>query len=98
VSVATTVVREFNPDDMSWDEFAACFGHPEPDIWHADGTSNKPWDVEARTEAKLICVDMCKARGECLAYALRTNQPTGIWGGLSPRDRTLLRNRLARRA
>jgi hypothetical protein len=32
-------------------------------------------------------------RGECLAFALATRQLHGIWGGTSPEERTVLRNK-----
>lgn len=91
-------VRPLDPDDFTFHDRGACKGHPDPDIWHADGTSNKQWDVDARTEAKRICTKVCPVRGECLDYAMRTWQRTGIWGGLGPRERTGLRNKIARRA
>jgi WhiB family redox-sensing transcriptional regulator len=91
-------IRPLNVDDYSFHDDGACRHHGDPDIWHADCTSNKPWDVAARIEAKRICKDECPVRGQCLEYAMRTRQPTGIWGGLGPRDRTVLRNKIARRA
>lgn len=36
--------------------------------------------------AKMICLD-CPVRAQCLAYALERNEPFGIWGGLSERER-----------
>ena len=35
----------------------------------------------------------CEVRGECLAFALATRQLHGIWGGTSPEERTVLRNK-----
>lgn len=40
-------------------------------------------------EAKAIC-HRCAVRWECLNYALQTRQRHGIWGGLTPDERTLL--------
>jgi transcription factor WhiB len=37
-------------------------------------------------EAKAICAG-CQVRGECLAFALRTYQIHGVWGGLSEPER-----------
>jgi WhiB family transcriptional regulator, redox-sensing transcriptional regulator len=37
-------------------------------------------------EAKAICAG-CQVRGECLAFALRTYQIHGVWGGLSEQER-----------
>jgi WhiB family redox-sensing transcriptional regulator len=36
--------------------------------------------------AKAIC-DQCPVRTECLAFALRTGQTDGIWGGLTEQER-----------
>jgi WhiB family redox-sensing transcriptional regulator len=43
-------------------------------------------------EAKTVCA-RCEVRGECLAFALATRQLHGIWGGTSPEERTVLRNK-----
>ncbi len=43
-------------------------------------------------EAKRIC-QLCEVRGECLDYALSTQERFGIWGGLSERERRKLRRR-----
>lgn len=37
-------------------------------------------------EAKKVC-SMCPVRPECLEAALRNEEPHGIWGGTSPRER-----------
>jgi WhiB family redox-sensing transcriptional regulator len=51
-------------------------------------------DPEAATTAKSICRE-CPVRQECLAYAMSTGQPYGIWGGLTTLERRgLLRRRL----
>lgn len=44
--------------------------------------------------AKAVCAT-CPVREECLAYALRTVQRHGIWGGTSERERRQMR-RLAK--
>jgi WhiB family redox-sensing transcriptional regulator len=38
------------------------------------------------TYAKSICAQ-CPVRLDCLAYALRTRQAYGVWGGLTERER-----------
>lgn len=40
--------------------------------------------------AKRVC-GSCDVTAQCLAYALRTGQADGIWGGLSARQRAKLR-------
>lgn len=96
-TLIATTIPVYKPSDWDWRELASCLGHPDPDIWHADETSGDLWHAEAKTEAKKICKELCLVREDCLAYALRTRQTTGIWGGLGPRERTNLRKRLARR-
>lgn len=39
----------------------------------------------------------CPVRAECLAYALETAEPHGIWGGTTPAERRRLATRPARR-
>ena len=41
-------------------------------------------------EAKRICVG-CEVKGECLEYALGSDERFGIWGGLSERERRRLK-------
>jgi len=38
------------------------------------------------TEAKAVCA-RCPVQAECLAWAIRTNEPWGIWGGQTPDER-----------
>ncbi|HVM40142.1 MAG TPA: WhiB family transcriptional regulator [Acidimicrobiia bacterium] len=48
-------------------------------------------------EAKAICRG-CPARFECLRGALERRERFGIWGGVSERERRVLRRRVARGA
>ena len=41
-------------------------------------------------EAKRVCTG-CAVRAECLEFALTNDERFGIWGGLSERERRLLR-------
>jgi WhiB family redox-sensing transcriptional regulator len=41
-------------------------------------------------EAKAVCA-ACPVRRECLAFALRTEQVHGIWGGTTPDERAIAR-------
>jgi WhiB family redox-sensing transcriptional regulator len=45
----------------------------DPDLWFAES----PADIE---RAKAVCAT-CPVRRECLAGALRRNEPCGVWGG-----------------
>jgi WhiB family redox-sensing transcriptional regulator len=42
--------------------------------------------------AKAICVQ-CPIKQECLEYALVADEPYGIWGGLTPTERNILKRR-----
>lgn len=46
-------------------------------------------------EAKAVCRD-CPARFDCLRGALARRERFGIWGGVSERERRILRRRVAR--
>ncbi|MEV7611747.1 WhiB family transcriptional regulator [Streptomyces sp. NPDC089799] len=68
----------------AWYELALCaetgsdFFFPEP------GTSLR--------DAKRLC-GACEGRAGCLEYALANDERFGVWGGLSERERSLLRPR-----
>jgi WhiB family transcriptional regulator, redox-sensing transcriptional regulator len=79
-------------------ELADVLAGPEP--WMVRALCNQadpdlffPEKGGSTREAKRICAG-CEVRAECLAYALRRNEPSGIWGGLSERERRQLRRRL----
>jgi WhiB family transcriptional regulator, redox-sensing transcriptional regulator len=44
--------------------------------------------------AKAVC-QSCDAKEPCLAFALATNQESGVWGGTSEEERRRLRRSLA---
>lgn len=46
--------------------------------------------VDQIAAAKDICHG-CLVRGECLEFALATNQESGVWGGTSEEERRILR-------
>lgn len=80
---ATTLHWSPRPD---WHEQAACRDHPEPDLWHCDRTGEPGRRINLR--AKAVCRG-CPVQAACLDAGL--HQPHGIWGGLDPRERRLLR-------
>jgi WhiB family redox-sensing transcriptional regulator len=57
-----------------------------PDTWWP--TSEAANGPEA-IKAKRYC-EICPARTDCLAYALKTGQEWGVWGGLTGRERRAL--------
>lgn len=58
-----------------WTQQAAC-ATSAPDAWFPESK-----DESTAREAKRICRDSCPVRAECLEFALRTKQSSGIWGG-----------------
>ncbi len=70
--------------ESDWRQRASCRDHPDPDLFFPIGNTGPAADqIEA---AKQICTP-CAVRHHCLDWALRTNQDTGVWGGLSEDER-----------
>lgn len=69
---------------MDWRHHAACRG-TDPELFFPD-PSSAPDVVE---EAREVC-RRCSVIDACLAYALRTRQNSGVWGGQSERERRSL--------
>lgn len=70
----------------SWREAAACFDHQEVGFFPARD------DAAGISRAKAVCAT-CLVRDDCLLFAIETNQPDGIWGGMTVRERARLRRR-----
>jgi hypothetical protein len=74
-------LRPLQPEP--WRKFAACLGH-DPEDWFPE-----PGDDPRRTaDAQRVCRTECPVQTECLLYALARNERHGIWGGMTPRQRT----------
>ena len=68
-----------------WAGRAACASRSvDPEWWHA------PAGDELQDTARGVC-GSCPVRRSCLAYALATGEPDGIWGGLDEDERVWLR-------
>lgn len=79
----------FDWDDDNWRQQACC-QTTDPDLFFPVGTAGPAIDqIEA---AKAVCC-ACPVRLECLTFALRTNQESGVWGGTSEEERRKLRKR-----
>lgn len=50
---------------------------------------------KAQDEAKALCWE-CPARVECLRIAMQRNEPDGVWGGLTAKERKQLRKRMSK--
>jgi WhiB family transcriptional regulator, redox-sensing transcriptional regulator len=74
------------PDD-GWKNRANCLT-TDPDLFFPESETDKYREQIRR--AKLICA-MCDVAQRCLEYALITQQGTGIWGGLTTKERQKLK-------
>jgi len=80
--------------DEAWARRAACRG-PEASLFYPPAAAEPRVEREARERrAKAICA-VCPVREPCLAVALDTREPHGIWGGLNETERQALLERRA---
>ncbi|MGI9032453.1 MAG: WhiB family transcriptional regulator [Acidimicrobiales bacterium] len=82
-----TFNRSFDWDESRWRDRAACRGR-DPDVFFPVGSTGAA--VEETQVAKQLC-GPCLVREECLQFALKTNQESGIWGGTTEDERRRLR-------
>lgn len=67
-----------DPTSTKWQERANCLGL-DPDLFFPErGASTK--------EAKEVCRG-CEVKVECLEFALKEREKSGIWGGLTEQER-----------
>ena len=74
-----------------WRSAAACQSC-DPELFFPVSSSGPA--VEQIARAKEIC-ERCPVRRQCLAFALRTRQIYGLWGGLTEQERYLVWSRSA---
>jgi Transcription factor WhiB len=86
VTVRVELRSQITPD---WGEEAACASEwADPDWWFASSD-----DADQET-ARGMC-GSCPVRRSCLAHALATAEPEGIWGGFDDSERAWQRLALA---
>jgi WhiB family transcriptional regulator, redox-sensing transcriptional regulator len=73
---------------LEWKQRGACNGL-DPAIMYPNRG-----DTLGSRKAKAICGG-CVVRGMCLEYSMSNGEKFGIWGGMSERERRLLRRRRA---
>lgn len=74
----------------NWRDRAACKDE-DPEDWF-------PAKNDRADMVKKICRDSCPVTSECLDYALQHrifDDESGIWGGLSPRQRIKIKRKAA---
>lgn len=82
--LAATPAADTDWRDMTWMDSALC-AQTDPDAFHPErGGSVR--------SAKAIC-RRCTSRVQCLGYALDNRFDTGVWGGMSEKERESLRRK-----
>lgn len=89
----STAVRteQRTTDDVAWQDLGSCRGMDSAVFFHPDGERGRARADRLR-RAKRIC-QTCRVQNKCLAFALVTEQPFGIWGGMSEQERQNLLDR-----
>lgn len=72
------------------DAVGNCEHHPEPNVFYPERYGGVYEEVAA--QAKAVCHG-CPLLLECLYFSLITEDPFGVWGGFSARERNSLRRR-----
>lgn len=72
-------------NQLAWQHQAACRSEP-PELW--DATPGAFETTETRI-ATAVCNDRCPVKAECLQWALDTEEPFNILGGMLPRERAV---------
>lgn len=85
---------------VDWSTRAACRGtDPELFYGHTEGVSQSSSEGRiAILQAKDRYCGRCPVKGECLEFAMKTNEKHGIWGGLTERERQSLRRQRQKEA
>ena len=78
-------VVERNTQEV-WRLRAACRGPHAATFFPPPQFEGKREKLERERRAKEICVE-CRVREQCLAHALATPEPHGIWGGKNENER-----------
>lgn len=75
-------VRTLSHMNWEWMKGAICRDHEDVAAdWYADTNT-----VQFR-RAVAVC-HTCPVESDCLEYALASDEPFGVWGGMGPRERT----------
>ncbi len=85
--MSLTWIRTHEWDTQKWRDTAAC-RDLDPDLFFPVGSTGLAVDQIA--VARSIC-SQCQVTEECIAFAIATNQESGVWGGLTEDQRRPLR-------
>nr|WP_234801008.1 WhiB family transcriptional regulator [Mycobacteroides chelonae] len=67
------------------------------DIFYYAETQRGALRKQYEVQAKQICNE-CPVRRPCAAYAMRTDEPYGVWGAMTTRERRVAMTRSRRKA
>jgi WhiB family redox-sensing transcriptional regulator len=67
----------------------------DPELWFGVNDRNDGQYQVSYTVAKQLC-NSCPVQNLCAKYAIYANEPEGVWGGLSPKERQKMRAALGR--
>ena len=81
---------------MGWQEGASCRGQSAPLFFPPTHFERKQARLSRERRAKAICAQ-CEVLDDCRAFALRTEEPHGVWGGLTEAERKAVNISLAPR-
>lgn len=73
-------------EDFTWQDKAACTNVGPNVFFPVDSTGRSQETPERVAQAKGFCAD-CPVADVCLEYALRAKEKSGVWGGLTTRER-----------
>jgi WhiB family redox-sensing transcriptional regulator len=85
---------ETTASEQNWWSAATCRS-ADPELFFPISAFGQA--LEQVEEAKAICA-RCPVRRQCLAFALRTRQAHGIWGGMTEEERAFIRRPRSRTA
>jgi WhiB family redox-sensing transcriptional regulator len=83
-----------NADFWDWQLDSACRGLDSDIFYHPDGERGAARERRV-SNAKAICA-ACPVIAQCRSAALKSQEPFGVWGGLSEEDRQEIFARNAR--
>jgi len=92
MSLPASVIALANAD-YGWRSQALC-RDTDPELFFPIGTTGAA--LVQIEQARAVC-RQCPAQADCLEFALRTNQDSGIWGGTSEEERRVLRREFVAR-
>ena len=69
--------------DMQWLNDSRCLTE-DPELFFPIGNTGPA--VDQIEQAKSVCRE-CAVSTQCLEYAIKENQDTGVWGGVSEGER-----------